>query len=245
MVGDILGYCSFGGCQFVRAMLKTTGFGPRVTGTLIGTALEGTLDTVFRLRQTFDDGEGGIPTNTLGAPKGMEHVKKGLNDLKIWSSPEALKNLFKHMVGGVESTELSNFVLRTISQHGDARLLKSVAAFFAAVFVVSPMYAATEFEPAEEFEGDRYAGTKTAVLATVAPNDPRVPHSTRNPDTPEGSLPLRIVDNAHKITQGAKAVIPNFVAETLTAGVEQVRDLMHTPIENKQRKGRPADPSPA
>jgi hypothetical protein len=229
LVGDILGYCSFGGCQFSRAMLDKAGFGPRVTGTLIGTALEATLDTIFRMRQTFDDGEGGIPTNTLGAPKGMEHVKKGLNDLKIWSSPDALRIFSRHLVGGIQSTELSNFVLLAISRHGDSRLLLALAAFFAAVFVVAPMYAATEFEPAEEFEGDRYAGTKTAVLATIAPNDPRVPHATRNPDTPEGSLFLRTIDKAHKITQGVQAVIPNFMADTLTAGVEQVRDLMNAP----------------
>lgn len=236
LVGDILGYCSFGGCQFVRAMLEKSGFAPRVTGTLIGTSLEATLDTVFRLRQTFDDGEGGIPIVTLDAPQRWNHVSKGFNNLRIWSSPEAMRNFFRHMAGGVESTELSNFVLRAIGQHGDARLLQSMAAFFSAVFVVSPMYAATEFEAAEEFRDDPYAGTKTAVLAIVAPNDPRVPHATRDPDTPEGNRPLRTIDNMKKITQGLQTVVPNFAADTLTAGVKQVRDLMNRPIVNKLRK---------
>jgi hypothetical protein len=225
LVGDIFGHASFGVAQFVVAILGYSGLWPRVTGTLAGTAVEALLDTFFKLRQNFDfsenRGKRKIATYSVAkresAKEGWTRVKNRMREANIFASKESARVFLHHVAGGVAATELSNMI-KYLGRDAHSPLAKAFVAFWAAVFVVSPVYATTEFEPATEAGDASFRYTRTALHAILAPfmaSHPLVPHASREPDTPAGSRPLRFADNIHKCTQGVQAIVPYAMADTL------------------------------
>jgi len=235
LVGDLFGHASFGAAQFMVAATGYSGLWPRVIGTLAGTACEALLDTHFKFMQTFDDGENkgrnDIPTHTVAKPEswsqGWQRAKNRMGEVNVFASQEARRILIQHMVGGVMATLLSNAV-KYAGRDAEAAFVKGFVAFWAAVWVVSPMYAATEFKPAASRGNDRFLHLKTAFHAVLAPFTSAhrlVPYATREPDTPGGSRGLRSVDKLHKCTQGMQAIVPFAMADLLIAMEEEMAKL--------------------
>lgn len=221
---DMVGCAASGAISMTRALYNGE-FGIN-TGTLdaraIGVGVASTIRTgilsYHQLTQTVD----GVPTHTIGEPKGVKQIKDGLKranplesaNRRTWLSKAAgtmegmaLVSMLDTQVAGIDTSTVRGRLTKALGTQAEA------IAFLPAFLANSTAGAEVKEAQAQQaISPGAFAGTRTALHGIVHPDSAHIPHASQDPD----SL-ARKAENAYQVIRHAEQLVPQLIVDSMDA----------------------------
>lgn len=236
VAGDVISYLSFGLAQASRVLLdKTLGIDAqsldvRAVASAVGSAAMGGVMTYKQLNQTFD----GVPTYTLGNPKGKKQIMEGFQRLDLTKSANR-RNLLAKITGTTEGLAVSNMFDTAVTADIDAstmegRLVKALATQAGATAMLHPLFSNTsagaevkEAQAQQAVSSGPFAGTKTALHGVMHPDSAHIPHTFQE----RGSM-ARKAENVFQVARHGAQLVPQLVVDSIDAVATGVQYAVST-----------------
>lgn len=239
LVGDLLGYVSFGGAHAIRGLLggvagidaKT--LGARSVASGMGSAVMNAGLTYGQFKQTTPDG---IPTHRLGAPKGKQQIADGVKRLNLLESANR-RNVLAKTAGVTEGLAFANMLdTAVVNIDGSTlpgRLAKAGATLGEVTAMLVPFFGnATADGEAKEAQAQRaissgpFPGTETALHGIMHPDSAHIPHTFQEP----GSLG-RTAENVFQVARHGAQLVPQLIVDSMDALATGTQNAVSTAYE--------------